>query len=298
MGTVGVTVVLALAGVLFATSARIAHGTPLRADRSDLPSLISAEDARVNARLRRVREMREEIDRQTRAAATGNGALSDLQRRIDRIDEAGGLAAVRGRAIRVTLNDAPKDRPRPDDVTPDALVVHQQDVQAVVNALWLGGAEAMMLQDQRVISTSAVRCVGNTLNLQGRVYGPPYVITAIGDISRMRASLRRDPLVSVYQAYVKMYGLGWKVEALPSVTMPAFDGSIDLRYARPPQTATPAPAGGGTTSPRPGTTATGQTGTGQTGTGQTGTGTPSDPVPTSTTGVPSAGSDPDRRAPG
>ena len=63
----------------------------------------------------------------------------------------------------------------------DDVVVHQQDVQGVVNALWRGGAEAMMVMDQRIISTSAVRCVGNTLILQGRVYSPPFTVTATGD---------------------------------------------------------------------------------------------------------------------
>ena len=62
-------------------------------------------------------------------------------------------------------------------------------MQAVVNALWAGGAEAMMIQDQRIISTSAVRCVGNTLILQGRVYSPPYRIRAIGDPDALRRTL-------------------------------------------------------------------------------------------------------------
>ena len=69
----------------------------------------------------------------------------------------------------MTLDDAPRRASLPGTAKPDDLVVHQQDVQAVVNALWHGGAEAMHAQDQRVISTSAVRCVGNTLILQGRV---------------------------------------------------------------------------------------------------------------------------------
>ncbi len=59
-------------------------------------------------------------------------------------------------------------------MSPDDLVVHQQDVQAVVNALWAGGADAVQVMDQRLLSTSAVRCVGNTLLLNGRVYSPPY----------------------------------------------------------------------------------------------------------------------------
>ena len=79
----------------------------------------------------------------------------------------------------VALDDAPpqaRSRPLPPGIpspTPDDLVVHQQDIQGVVNALWAGGAEAMTLMGQRVIATTAVRCVGNTLLLHGAVYSPP-----------------------------------------------------------------------------------------------------------------------------
>ena len=89
--------------------------------------------------------------------------------------------------VTVTLDDAPSSVAA-NGIDPDLLVVHQQDIQAVVNALWSGGAEAMTIQDQRVISTTAVKCVGNTV-LHGIPYSPPYVITAIGDQARLRAAL-------------------------------------------------------------------------------------------------------------
>ncbi|CAM5285980.1 hypothetical protein SVIOM342S_02669 [Streptomyces violaceorubidus] len=80
----------------------------------------------------------------------------------------------------VTLDDAPPDAtaklPGYPEPQPDYLVIHQQDLQAVVNALWQGGADGIKVMDQRLISTSAVRRVGNTLILQGRVYSPPYKI--------------------------------------------------------------------------------------------------------------------------
>ena len=81
------------------------------------------------------------------------------------------------------------------------VVVHQQDVQGVVNALWRGGAEAMQIMDQRVISTSAVRCVGNTLLLQGRVSSPPYTITAVGDVDAIERGDADAARAAVY-AYV------------------------------------------------------------------------------------------------
>ncbi len=102
----------------------------------------------------------------------------------------------------------------------------------MVNALWAGGAEAMMLQDQRVISTSAVRCVGNTLLLQGRVYSPPYVITAVGDVKRMRQKLDADPSVTIYRQYADLLGLRYDVEDKARLTLPAYAGSLDLVHAR------------------------------------------------------------------
>ena len=77
----------------------------------------------------------------------------------------------------------------------------------MVNALWHGGAEAMMLQDQRVISTSAVRCVGNTLILQGRVYSPPYRISAIGDVTGMRSRARVVAGRQIYKEFAHVFGL-------------------------------------------------------------------------------------------
>ena len=109
--------------------------------------------------------------------------------------------------------------------------MHQQDVQAVVNALWSGGAEAMMLQDQRVISTSAVRCVGNTLILQGRVYSPPYRITAIGDPRRLRSALDTSPEIGYYLQYVASLRLGWSVDRASDLHFPAYAGSLALDHA-------------------------------------------------------------------
>jgi uncharacterized protein YlxW (UPF0749 family) len=90
----------------------------------------------------------------------------------------------------------------------------------------------MMVQDQRVISTSAVRCVGNTLILQGRVYSPPYTIAAIGDISAMRAALDSSADVTIYRQYVDALGLGYDVTQHPNLRMPAYAGSLDLVHAR------------------------------------------------------------------
>ena len=111
-------------------------------------------------------------------------------------------------------------------------MVHQQDVQAVVNAMWAGGAEAMMIMDQRVLTTSAVRCIGNTLLLQGRTYSPPFVVTAIGDAEAMTAALDAQPGVRLYRQYVDKFQLVYDVTPLDNVVLPAYDGPIRLTSAK------------------------------------------------------------------
>ncbi|MDQ6874185.1 MAG: DUF881 domain-containing protein [Actinomycetota bacterium] len=224
------------AGMLFSTAAATSRGTDLRAGRRvQLEQLIAEGNDSVRGLDARLRVLRRELDRATAQAARGNAGVAAATHRADALRPAAGLQALRGPGLVVRLDDAPRaaDGSLPAGAGPDDVVVHQQDVQAVVNALWAGGAEAMSIMGQRVVSTSAVRCVGNTLLLQGRVYSPPFVIAAIGDVAGMRAALDREPGVTLFRQYVAAYHLGYQVDSKSEVTVPAFDGSLSLAYARP-----------------------------------------------------------------
>lgn len=228
-----VPVVMGAAGLMFAMSFQAAQGRDLRADR-DLPQLIMAGDARVAERAGTLDELQKEVESLSRTNAPADDHLSSLTRAADELAPTAATTKVRGAALEVTLDDAKRSADSlPDGFTADDIVVHQQDVQAVVNAMWASGAEAMMIQDQRVISTSAVRCVGNTLILQGRVYAPPYRITAIGDIDRMERGLDADPSVTIYKQYVDAVGLGYGLHTISSIDFPAYSGTVDFQYATP-----------------------------------------------------------------
>jgi uncharacterized protein YlxW (UPF0749 family) len=232
-----VPLVAAAAGLLFATSAQTSHGTDLRSSgRSDLVDVVGAQDRTVRERAAAVQQLQSEVDALTAQAAPGDTTVARLRAESGALAPIVGTQAVRGPAISVTLNDAKLTAASlPKGTTADMIVVHQQDVQSVVNALWAGGAEAMMVQDQRVISTSAVRCVGNTLILQGRVYSPPYVIQAIGDPAAMRSALDGNKQVNIYRQYVDAYGLGYDVKSVDKATFPAYAGSLSLLNAKVPR---------------------------------------------------------------
>ena len=216
--------------MLFATSHSTAQGTDLRADRRlQLTELLAQERARVEEQEAVAARLRAQVEGGARAAATSDGRVGEVQRRADQLALGSGLVAVRGEGLTVQLDDAvrrPGEPPASDD--PDDLVVHQQDLQAVINGLWAGGADALTVMGQRIISISAVRCVGNTVIVNGRVYGPPFVVTALGDPTRMRAALEREPGVRLFRDYVDLYGLGYEVRTESDVTLPAYDGPLDL----------------------------------------------------------------------
>jgi uncharacterized protein YlxW (UPF0749 family) len=227
--------VFALAGLIFWISYDTAKGVDIRSD-DPLPKLSDNVRAKsgANAKLeQQVAGVRADVDRLSRQSS----GLGPAERaRIDSLAEAAGTDPLTGPALEVTLDDAPPDAtplvPGVPDPEPNDLVIHQQDLQAVVNALWQGGAQGVRVMDQRLISTSAVRCVGNTLILQGRVYSPPYVITAVGDQQKLRQALGDSPAIQNYLQYVDAYGLGWKVAAPDRVTLPGYTGAVELHYAQ------------------------------------------------------------------
>lgn len=128
--------------------------------------------------------------------------------------------AIEGPGITVTLDDSPlwEQCTQNGDAGAGAgdnvndYVVHQQDIEAVVNALWSGGAEAMTIQGQRVNTSTVVRCVGNVLLLDGKQYAPPYTISAIGDPDRLGAAMDSSRAIQIYKEYVKADGLGFDVK--------------------------------------------------------------------------------------
>jgi uncharacterized protein YlxW (UPF0749 family) len=230
--------VFALAGLIFFTSFNTAKGTNIRTDTSLLKlSDLIQERSRKNKELDDSNaSLRGDVES---LAERDDGSSKAQDEKLSALEKSAGTQKLKGTAITVTLNDAPPNAtaklPGYPEPQPDYLVIHQQDLQAVVNALWKGGAQGIKVMDQRLISTSAVRCVGNTLILQGRVYSPPYKITAVGDPDALQKSLAASPAIQNYMVYVNVYGLGWKVTEDGTVTLPGYSGTVDLHYAKPVQ---------------------------------------------------------------
>lgn len=228
----GTPIAFIAAGTLLVTSGINAEGTDLRAGRQeDLADLANQETRRVQSLREDVSSLNREIDELT--ADVDDATLDELQGRLDTLELAAQVAPVTGPGLTVVLDDAPPEIVNSAGESVNEAIVHQDDIQAVANALWAGGAEAMTIQGQRIISTTGIKCIGNTVRLQDVPYSPPYRISAIGPVATMRASLDTNPYIDAYLVAVQQWQLTWEVTEEESLEAPEYDGPLELRYARP-----------------------------------------------------------------
>lgn len=243
---IGVVGVCLVGGTLLGTARSYSHGSypqgayppgtysrgeDIRNRSVDLSILVKEAGRRVAVAGAKAATAAQDID--FLADADASPQLAKVRQQVAALRPAAALTPVTGPALRVSMSDAPRDSDGnfPVGVDPDDLIVHQQDVQSVVNALWAGGAEAMTIMDQRVVTTSAVRCIGNTLLLAGRTYSPPFLVTAIGNADRMAGALAAEPGVTLLKTYVQKFGLGFQIDPVDTVTFPAYAGLIRLTAA-------------------------------------------------------------------
>jgi uncharacterized protein YlxW (UPF0749 family) len=234
---VGTPLVVLLSGALFAVSAANSEGTDLRPGRyTDLASLVDTE-------AKQYEELQDRVDSLNQDVAVLTEQVNDAgvrryQREIAEFRDPAGLEPREGPGVIVKLSDAPEDvieQAADDGLDLNLHVVHQQDVLAVVNAMWAGGATAITIEGQRVITTTGFKCEGNAIQLQGVPYPQPFDIEAVGDPEAIQAALDADPAVAGYRedAEDPRIQIGWELEVEDHVEAPAYAGLLDVKYAEP-----------------------------------------------------------------
>jgi uncharacterized protein YlxW (UPF0749 family) len=225
---VAVPLAAALLGFLVVVAASQPPQARRESRRIELVDLIRAEDDRVRALRREVRALEAEVEAAAEARTEVGGALEGLQARTTELAMRAGLAPVEGPGVIVTLDDSAAARSPSGD--PNDLIVHERDIQTVVNALWSAGAEAVAVAGERLTSRSAVRCAGSTLLLHGTLRTPPYEISAIGEPAALEGGITRQPGMGRILAAARAFGVELSVEPA-SVSMPAAGPVLPVREA-------------------------------------------------------------------
>ena len=236
-GGVAVFVVIALTGFLLSTNVRVNRTVAVTNDTADL---VEQGVDEVNQLQQDVSDLTEQVANLTDAlkadGTDGTDSTQNQGKDSSNVDSSLMLPALSGSGVTVTLDDSPlwENAVNNNGTTANIndYVIHQQDVESVVNALWAGGADALMIMDQRVLFNSAVICSGNVLSLHGKKYSPPFTVSAIGPADAMIRALDDSNAVKLYKEYVSAFGLGWKVEKKDDLVFGQSAATLQpLRYA-------------------------------------------------------------------
>ena len=157
------------------------------------------------------------------------GAAQSLRQLYADLEDArlaAGLIAISGPGVAFRLEDG----------TPGAGVdalVSARDVRILVQELWLAGAEGVAVNGERLSATSAVIDIGGSILVNSAYLAPPYQISAVGPpdlYERLQGSVT---FVDFVQGRINRSGISLSVAELASVDLPAFAGTVNLRYAAP-----------------------------------------------------------------
>lgn len=208
------------------------EGFPLTNFRSnDLIRMVKDLEIERKRHLEELKVIRTQLDRYEKAATKEKGLAHLLSKELEDRRMEAGLLAVSGPGLLIVLNDSPL---RPKEGEDNYFyIVHDVDIQQLVTELWAAGAEVVSINDERLVTNTAVRCVGPTILVNTVRLAPPYMIKAIGDPAALEASLKmRGGFLDAMAASTR-HGVTVKIQQNSRVEIPAFHGTTTFKYAKP-----------------------------------------------------------------
>jgi uncharacterized protein YlxW (UPF0749 family) len=128
----------------------------------------------------------------------------------------------------ITLSHSDREPPTPEEA--GAYQIHDSDLQLVVNALWSAGAEAVAINDSRLVATTPIRAAGGTIVVNFRPLSPPYRVTAVG---ADRAAFESSEIARRFKRWTDLFGLGFSVQSRGAVEVPGYTGRVSVGTALP-----------------------------------------------------------------
>lgn len=227
------TVVSLISGILLMSlilANQTVRSEAAESSNQDLIEIINRIEEETIALEELIDERREKID-QIREGQADTGNLSGMQKELEWLRRRAGLTQVAGPGITVILDDnealasvAKAENPLTFD--PNSYIIHDKDILYLVNDLKLGGAEAISINNQRIISSSDIRCVGTVILVNSTRLAPPYEIKAIGNPEKLMKH------VSTGQSYPWLKDRSFPVEIIEEelIQIPTYKGSFSTGH--------------------------------------------------------------------
>lgn len=199
----------------------------LRAE--ELQTALTSEKKKLEDALKELAQKEKKIEEYQNAASKNNQVVDIIKKDLEDAKMLAGVMPVQGRGIIVTLNDS-KIKNQPEGLSEDYFVIHDSDVLTVINELRASGAEAISLNENRVIATSEIRCAGPVLSINNTRTSAPFVIKAIGNAEDMENALRmRDGVVD----YLEQWGIEISISKQENIQIPKYNGVLSYKYSYP-----------------------------------------------------------------
>ena len=167
----------------------------------------------------------ENLEETRKKTTKNNGELEEAENQIKQANKINGTTDVTGPGIIITLTDG---KSISNTLNPSELIVHYLDILSVVNELKNAGAEAVSINDQRIVNTTGISCSGNIIDINKEKVGSPFVIQAIG-LPEYLANLSRP---GGYLEQMKDDGVNVKLEKSNNITIPKFNGVMKFKYLK------------------------------------------------------------------
>ena len=190
---------------------------------------------------RTIAALQGQVSRLEQAVPSNNSKLTVLSQDLQHANFLAGFTAVSGPGVVVTLNDSKMRVPDAPLIVENAGIIHDSDINGVINELKAAGAEALSINKQRVVGLTAARCAGPTVYVNNIPQTPPYVIRAIGDADTLNTALRLP--YGIYDTLSKIDPATIKIENNDHLLIPSYTGPTQPRFAKP--VLTPVNGGGG-----------------------------------------------------
>lgn len=158
-----------------------------------------------------------------------SGYSKFLSEQLRRAEISAGMVDVRGPGVVVSISDVNKRKAQTYDSS-SATLIHDEDIRRIINELFASGAEAISINGSRIITTTAVRCVGPTILINDKKMAPPYVISAIGSADQLEAALNLNGGVI---DNLRVWDFEISISKSAELTIPKYDGVITQKHATP-----------------------------------------------------------------
>lgn len=205
-------------------SNRFARNEALRSSVTDLEE----QNRRLKDSVRQMEGTVRKLEDQSANRSSTARRAKDL---LDGEKELVGLAPLHGPGLTIRLHDG-KNPNNPQDQSL-GWVVHYQDLQDLVNLVWASGAEAVAVNEERVVPTTSFSYAGvNVLVNNGSRLKGPYAITVIGDPPLLETGLNDPNQLAELKTRSRLYKLELTWQRGTRLSVPAYDASFLLKYAQ------------------------------------------------------------------